>query len=92
MIRYLLSRIGCLFLIGGSILLILGAGAIRSDQPGFDLLLIGLVLFFFGFILWNRWRSKERRSTRFSKFRMKPRDEDKKVEEADYRWEDRFDK
>jgi hypothetical protein len=82
---------GCLFLIAGSILLILGAGAVRSDQPGFDLLLIGLALFFFGFILWNRWRSKERRSTRFSKFRMKSKNEEEKAGEADYRWEDRFD-
>jgi hypothetical protein len=91
MIRYLLSRIGCLFLIAGTIILILGAGAIRSGQPGFDLFLVGLGVFFFGFILWNRWRSKERRSTRFSKFRMKPKRDDNNAEEKDRRWEGRFD-
>mgnify|MGYP007134645561 FL=1 len=75
----------------GSILIIIGAAAIRSEQPGFDMLLIGLALFFLGFIFWNRWRSKERRSTRFSKFRIKPEREMKKERKADNRWEDPFD-
>ena len=75
----------------GSILIIIGTAAIRSEQPGFDMLLIGLALFFLGFIFWNRWRSKERRSTRFSKFRIKPESEMKKERKADNRWEDPFD-
>ena len=73
------------------ILLILGGGAVFSDQPGFDLVIIGLVLFFFGFIFWNRWRSKKNRSTRFSKFRNRSKMDDQEPQEEDDRWEGRFD-
>ncbi len=78
-------------LITGSILLMLGAAAIRSDQPGFNLILVGLAIFFFGFIFWNRWRSKKRRSTRFSKFRKNPEKDKQKDPERDFGWEDSFD-
>ena len=75
----------------GSIILMLGVAAIRSDQPGFDLFIIGLVLFFLGFVFWNRWRSKERRSTRFSKFKNRPKEDEKDTQEEDYRWENSID-
>ncbi len=78
-------------LISGSILLMLGAAAIHSNQPGFNLVLIGLVIFIFGFIFWNRWRTRKRRSTRFSKFRKNPEKDEQKEQERDYGWEDRFD-
>ena len=78
-------------LMTGSIILMLGVAAIRSDQPGFDLFFVGLAVFFLGFVFWNRWRSKERRSTRFSKFKKRPKEDEKNTQEADDRWENSFD-
>jgi hypothetical protein len=91
MIRYLLSRIGCLMLIAGAILLILSFAAIRSDQPGFNLLFIGIGLFGVGFLLWNRLRVKHRENSRFSIFRKRGEKDDRKEGEADQFWKDGFD-
>lgn len=68
MIRYLLSRIGCLLLILGSIVLVVGIAAENSGESAFDIVLIGAVVTFTGFLLWNRLRPKTR-SSRFSIFR-----------------------
>jgi hypothetical protein len=68
----------------------LGAAALQSEQPGFDLLFIGTILFFVGLFLWNRLRSKERQNTRFSRFRKRSDRDDQKKRENDHGWEDRF--
>jgi hypothetical protein len=91
MIRYLLSRVGCLMLVAGSILLILGVAAVRAEQPGFNLLLIGIVSFLGGLFLWQRLRPKAQRSSRFSKFRRRAVRQDKNLIEADQGWKDQFD-
>jgi len=64
MIRYLLSRIGCVMLIFGSIALVVGIAAESSGQPAFNFLSIGLALSFFGFLLWNRLRPKKEQPPR----------------------------
>lgn len=75
MIRYLLSRIGCLMLLSGIIVLIIGVGVLQSGGPAFEVILIGIVLLITGFLLWNKLRSKNLQSKRFSMFR-KPDQED----------------
>jgi uncharacterized membrane protein YfcA len=77
MIRYLLSRIGCLMLLSGIIVLIIGAGVLQSGGPAFEVVLIGIVLLLIGFFLWNKLRTKSRRSTRFSMFRKPDQEDDK---------------
>jgi hypothetical protein len=76
MIRYLLSRLGCLILIAGGITLIVGIAAVRSDQPAFDVLLIGIGLSLLGFFLWNKLRRKVKRPSRSSFFRRKKTEEE----------------
>ena len=89
MIRYLLSRIGCLMMMAGSILLVIGAAAVRSDQPGFNFLSIGLLLSVFGLLLWNRLRAKKPIKPRFSK--LKKREQERpKAQDDRQGWEDRF--
>jgi flagellar biosynthesis component FlhA len=87
MIRFLLSRIGCLMLIVGSIVLVLGVAAERSGQPAFNLVLIGVVLSFLGFLLWSRLRQKGRRNTRFSLFRKREQRDEREEEDE---WDDRY--
>jgi hypothetical protein len=81
MIRYLLSRLGCLILIAGGITLIVGIAAVRSDQPAFDVLLIGIGLSLLGFFLWNKLRRKVKRPSRSSFFRR--RKTEKETEDED---------
>ncbi|MDY6866911.1 MAG: hypothetical protein SVT56_03240 [Chloroflexota bacterium] len=70
----------------GSIVLVLGIAAERSGHPAFDLVLIGIAVTFSGFLLWNSLR-KKRRSTRFSLFRKRRRENKKDQEEP---WEDQW--
>jgi hypothetical protein len=42
MIRFLLSRIGCLMMIFGIIVLVVGVAAAQSGEPGPDLIVCGL--------------------------------------------------
>jgi uncharacterized membrane protein YfcA len=91
MIRYLLSRIGCFLLLVGSIFLIVGFALVGSAEPNLDALLIGSALFFGGYLLWHRFRKKEERRRRFSKFRKKPEKDEQHIEEEGRGWEDRFD-
>jgi flagellar biosynthesis component FlhA len=70
----------------GSIVLVLGIAAECSGQPAFDVLLIGIAVTFSGFLLWNSLR-KKRRSTRFSLFRKRRRENKKDQEEP---WEDQW--
>ena len=87
MIRFLLSRIGCLMMIFSIIILVVGIAAVQSDQPALNLLFIGSLGTFVGFLLWNRLRERAPRSTRFSLLRKKkPREE----QEKDDHWEHRF--
>ncbi len=88
MIRYLLSRIGCLMMIFGVIVLVVGAAAAQSGQPALSLLFVGFVVSFAGFLLWNRLREKQPRSTRFSLFRKRDRRADRRKDDG---WEDHFD-
>ncbi len=91
MIRYLLSRIGCFSLLVGSIFLVVGFALVGSAEPNFDALLIGSALFLVGYLLWRRFRKKEERRRRFSKFRKKPEKDEQHIEEDGRGWEDRFD-
>jgi drug/metabolite transporter (DMT)-like permease len=86
MIRYLLSRLGCMMILVGAIVLVLGVAAECSGHPAFDLVLIGIAVTFIGFLIWNKLRKKQR-STRFSLFR-KRRHEDE--EDQDDSWEDQW--
>lgn len=83
MIRFLLSRIGCLMVLIGSILLVLGIAAEHSGYSALNYVLIGIGLTILGFFLWNRLR-KKRRSTRFSLFRRRKRDEEEDQEDEWY--------
>ena len=74
MIRFFLSRVGCLLLMIGSILLILGVAAECSGQPAFEFIVGGSALLFLGFLMWNRLRSKKQKRSRFSIFRERERD------------------
>ncbi len=89
MIRYLLSRIGCLALLVGAIILIVGISAERSGYPAFNMVLGGGALALAGFLLWSRLRPKARRNTRFSMFRRREQEEDD--EDRSDRWDDRND-
>ncbi len=86
MIRYLLSRTGCLMVIVGSILLMLGVAALQSDQPAFNFLLIGAVLCLIGFLLWQKLRQRKPRAKLFSLFRREDEDKEEK-KRADDMWE-----
>jgi uncharacterized membrane protein YfcA len=86
MIRYILSRIGCLMMIFGVIVLIVGVAALQSEQPALSLLFIGSVVTFFGHLLWNRLREKAPRKKRFSMFRNREREEEQRNDNG---WEDR---
>jgi len=88
MIRYLLSRIGCFSLLVGSIFLIVGFALVGSAEPNFDALLIGSALFIGGYLLWHRFRKKEERRRRFSKFRKNTEEDDQHMQENDHGWED----
>lgn len=82
MIRYLLSRLGCLMLLSGLIILVVGVAAARSGEPVLDVIFVGMGLLFFGFLLWSKLRKKNHRSTRFSLFRKRDL-EDQQDEEPD---------
>ncbi len=71
----------------GAILLVLGIAAVRSAQPAFTYLLFGALLIIIGFALWNKLRRKQRRSTRFSLFRRRDR-EDNNNEQDNNGWGD----
>ena len=60
----------------GVLLLVIGIAAEQSGQPAFNYLLIGFLLFIGGFFLWRKLRQTPRRSTRFSLFRKRNREED----------------
>jgi uncharacterized membrane protein YfcA len=87
MIRYLLSRIGCLMMIFGVIVLVVGVAALQSEQPALTLLFVGSVVTFFGHLLWNQLRDKAPRNKRFSVFRNRKREEEGRKDNS---WEDRF--
>lgn len=76
-------------LIVGSILLILGVAAERSGQPAFEFIIGGSALLFFGFLLWNRLRSRKGKRARSSIFRKR---EDNREPNRDDGWlEDDYD-
>ena len=87
MIRYLLSRLGCLMMIFGVIVLVVGVAAVQSEQPALSLLFLGSMVTFFGHLLWNRLRVKTPRKTHFSLFRNREREEEQR---KDNDREDRF--
>ena len=76
MIRYLLSRIGCLMILAGFVIAMVGIAALRSDQPGFDYLLIGVLILLLGFVLWQKLREKQPRPDRFTMLRKRDRREE----------------
>jgi drug/metabolite transporter (DMT)-like permease len=86
MIRFVLS-IGCLMVLVGSIILVLGIAAESSGYPSFKYLLIGAAVTLLGFLTWNKMRRK-RRSTRFSLFRKREREDERDQRDFD---EDRYD-
>lgn len=86
MIRYLLSRMGCLMLLGGILVLVIGVAGVRAGEPAFTYLLIGVVLTFLGFILWNKLRPKDKKSNRFSMFRRGRGEDSEEDEEDNSRW------
>lgn len=88
MIRFLLSRIGFMMLMVGIFVLVLGVAAESSGQPAFNLLMIGMAMSFFGFLLWNRLRPKKHRNTRFSIFRKRDRHEERDENDG---WDNRYD-
>ena len=78
---------GCMMMIVGVIVLVVGIAAMQSGQSALSLLLIGFAGTFFGFLLWNRLREKGAGSTRFSMLRKREgRGERKKDDD----WEGRF--
>ena len=87
MIRDIFSRVGCLMLLVGAILLVLGVATLRSGQPSFNFLLLGALLSILGTVLWNQLRSKKRRNTRFSLFR-KADDQEEDNNKEDNGWDD----
>lgn len=87
MIRFLLSRIGCLMMIFGIIILAVGFAAAQSEQPALSYLALGAAGTFIGFLLWNRLRERAPRSSRFSLFRKRDR---RNEDEHNDHWEDRF--
>ena len=87
MIRFLLSRIGCLMMIFGVIVLAVGFAAVQSEQPALSYLALGAAGTFFGFLLWNRLRERVPRSSRFSLFKKRDRRQER---DQNDRWEDRF--
>jgi uncharacterized membrane protein YqgA involved in biofilm formation len=87
MIRYLLSRLGCLMMVFGMITLAIAIAAIQSGQPDLAILLMGIAATVLGYLLWNRLREKAPRSTRFSLFRKREDVERRKKKDN---WEDRF--
>ncbi|MCB2213974.1 hypothetical protein KQH50_01130 [bacterium] len=89
MIRYILSRIGCLAVLVGAIILVVGVSAERSGHPALSMVLGGGALALVGLLLWSKLRPKARRSTRFSMFRRREREKDE--EEGYDRWDDRYD-
>jgi flagellar biosynthesis component FlhA len=91
MIRHLLSRIGCMFLMVGVLLLVLGIAAERSGQPAFNFLIFGFLMFIGGFTLWGKLRSRPKKNTRFSLFRKHER-EVKAKESGERGWGDTNDK
>jgi LPXTG-motif cell wall-anchored protein len=88
MIRYLLSRIGCLMFLVGAVILVLGIAAETTGEPAFNLVLIGAGLTFLGLFLWSKVRRKQRRNTRFSMFRRRGGQEEQEVEDE---WNDQHD-
>ena len=88
MIRYLLSRMGCLMFLVGAVILVLGVAAESSGEPAFNLVLIGAGLTFLGLLLWSRLRRKQSRNTRFSMFRKR---DSREEQETDDEWNDRND-
>lgn len=90
MIRYVLSRVGCLLLMVGSLLLVLGVAAERSGQPAFNFLFIGILVSITGFFLWRKLSRKPRQSTRFSLFKKRDQKEDEEHNSDDQGWGDGF--
>lgn len=88
MIRYLLSRMGCLMFLVGAVVLVLGIAAESSGEPAFNLVSIGAGLTFLGLLLWSKLRRKQRRNTRFSMFRKR---DDREEQDVDDEWDDRND-
>jgi flagellar biosynthesis component FlhA len=86
MIRHLLSRLGCMFLMVGVLLLVLGIAAERSGQPAFNFLIFGALLFLGGLVLWGKLRQKPRQNTRFSLFRKRKADDQAENELDDRGW------
>jgi hypothetical protein len=88
MIRFLISRIGCLMWLVGAIVLIVGIATESSGQNAFNLVLSGIGLTLVGFLLWKWLRPKGRRNTRFSMFRRRGQEDERDRYED---WDDRYD-
>lgn len=78
---------GCMMMIFGVIVLVVGIAAMQSGQSALSLLLIGFIATLFGFLLWNRLREKGAGSTRFSMFRNRKNRGERKQDDD---WEGRF--
>jgi len=63
-------------LLGGGILLLLGVAGERSGQPAFNYLMLGVILVFVGFLLWQQLRPRSKRPRRFSIFRKRSKDQE----------------
>jgi uncharacterized membrane protein YfcA len=87
MIRHLLSRIGCLLLIVGIVVLFIGVAALQSEQPSLKPLALGTGFLLIGFLFWRRKKPKKRQNTRFSLFRKRNR---RNKEKNDDGWETHY--
>jgi len=81
---------GCLFLMIGIILLVLGIAAESSGQPAFNFIFLGALLLIGGFFLWTKLRRKPRRSTRFSLFNKREDEEKEEDNQDDQGWGDHY--
>ena len=88
MIRTLFSRIGCLILFFGTIVLIVGFVIAQSEETPMNQYLIGSAMIVIGFILYARMRGSA------SKNKRKPfstRRERHSPQKEDHPWENQFD-
>lgn len=87
MIRNLFSRIGCLMLFVGTIVLVVGVVGAQSGETPLPLYSVGAGMAITGFLLWARRRERPSRKKRFSLFRRRRRREAQKEENL---WENQF--
>ncbi len=87
MIRNFLSRIGCLMLFFGIIVLVVGVATAQSRETPLNLYLIGSAVTVTGFILYARMRSRSSQNKRSSFFRKRER---RPAQTEDHPWENQF--